>query len=393
MARTIFYLEYKLAKLLICPLDENYPESRYELGGYSRQSDNAAVSSIPSHPSTARQPTRLPSHVLLRFPSQTRSSPACLGRFTRFSGQIPIQISMEFPGILSLGQFPVTEHLSRLQFQSQLSDSSVERRNGRLMSGSTTDDELVVSPVPLSRAALSSLPDQELTELQMDWSCEKKFSEPREVLQFDLNDANNPEEGQLDPCLSYDFSSADLQQLKEALLGTKAGMNSFREFLHGTLGIYLLDFWTDCEDFMEQIRHLEASASPQETQLFSFSALRSIQAKYKLTVPPASQEPFGEAAGIQETAFAALNRKQYDALRRLRSYWVPRFLIHYQRTRQFRLGDDSGSHIEEEPLPSPSFPSSPNVAASFSVMGNQKDTKNYIKRKKDWRHDNVSPNS
>ncbi|XP_077198340.1 uncharacterized protein LOC143839761 isoform X2 [Paroedura picta] len=383
--RTVFYLEYKLAKLLICPLDENYPESRYELGGYSRQSDSVAVSSLPSHPSTARQPTGIPSHVLLRLPSQTRSSPACLGRFTRFSGQIPIQISMEFPGILSLGQFPVTEHLSGLRFKSLLSDSSVERANGRLMSGFTTADEPVISPVPLSRATHNSLPDQEVTELQVDWSCEKKFSEPRKVLQFDLNNANNLEEGQL----SYGLRSANLQQLKETIFGTKAGMNSFREFLCGTLGIYLLDFWIDCEDFLEHTRHLEARATPQETQLFYFSALR-IQAKYKLTVPPASHEPFGEAAGIQETAFAAMSRKQYAALRRLRSYWVPRFLIHHQRTRQFRMGEDSGSHIEEEPSPSPSFLSSPNIAAPFSVVGSQKGMLNYIKRSKDWRCDQVS---
>lgn len=37
------------------------------------------------------------------------------------------------------------------------------------MCGSTTANEPVVSPVPLSRATLSSLPDQELIELQMDW--------------------------------------------------------------------------------------------------------------------------------------------------------------------------------------------------------------------------------
>ncbi|XP_054833899.1 uncharacterized protein LOC129328693 [Eublepharis macularius] len=388
--RTAFYLEYKLAKLLLCPLDGNYPESRYELRGYSRQSDSAAVSSIPSHPSTTRQPTGVPSHVLLRLPSQTRSSPACLGHLTSFSGQSPIQISMEFPGILSLGQFPVTGHLSRLQFQSLRSDSSIEKTKERLMSGFTSADEPVFSPVPLNRAVLGSSPDEELTKLQREGSCEKIFSEPRKVLQFDLNEANITEEGQMDPCLSDCFGSAVLQQLKEDLLGTKAGMNSFREFLHGTLGIYLLDFWIDCEDFMEHTRHLEARATPQETWLFCFSALRSIQAKYKLTVPPAFQEPFGEAAGTQETAFAAMKRKQYDALRRLRSYWVPRFLIHHQRTTQLRLGDGSDFQIKEEILSCPGFPASLNVPSSLSVVGSQRDTMNYVKRNKDWRCNNLS---
>ncbi|XP_048338055.1 uncharacterized protein LOC125424650 [Sphaerodactylus townsendi] len=240
------------------------------------------------------------------------------------------------------------------------------------MSGSTNVDEPVGSPVPLSRGALGSLPDEELPELQIDWSCEKTFSEPRKVLQFDLKEVNNPKEEQLDPCLAYGFGNAVLQQLKEDVLGTKAGMNCFREFLHGTLGIYLLDFWIDCEDFMEHTRHLEATATPQETWLFSFNALRSIQAKYKLTVPPASQEPFGEPAGTQETAFVALSRKQYDALRRLRSYWVPRFLIHHQRTQHLRLEDDSGSQIQEELLPSPGFLTSCNVGASFFDLSKEK---------------------
>lgn len=49
------------------------------------------------------------------------------------------------------------------------------------------------------------------------------------------------------------------------------------------------------------------------------------------------QEQLEESIGEEETALASLSRKQYDALRRLRSYWVPRFLIHYQRIRQLRF--------------------------------------------------------
>lgn len=80
LIRTVYYLEYKLAKLLVCPLDENYPVNRYAIRGYSRQSDSTAVSSIPSFPSTNRESPGVRRDVLLRCPSQTRSTPAYLGK-------------------------------------------------------------------------------------------------------------------------------------------------------------------------------------------------------------------------------------------------------------------------------------------------------------------------
>ncbi|XP_053139107.1 uncharacterized protein LOC128339364 [Hemicordylus capensis] len=381
--RTVFYLEYKLAKLLICPLDENYPVSRYAVRGYSRQSDSAAVSSIPSHTSTARQLTGVSSHVLLRLPSQTRSTPACLGRFARFSGQIPPEISLEFPGVLSLGQSPAEECLSKLQLQRLLSGSNVESTNGRLTSSWTRAGKPITSPAHQSRPALASSPDQEFTELHVEGSSERPFTGPRKVLQFDLNETSRPEERQQDSCLSLGFGSAALQQLKEDLLGTMAGMDSFRGFLHGTLGIHLLDFWIDCEDFMEHTRHLEARATLQEIQLFFLNAVRSIQAKYKLTVPPASQEQLDDTVSAEEMAFATLSRNQYEALRRLRSYWVPRFLIHYQRTRQLRLGTNTEFQFKEELPLKIGFLSSFNIMASLPVIDGQRGM--MTKRNKDRR--------
>ncbi|CAI5770768.1 Hypothetical predicted protein [Podarcis lilfordi] len=369
--RTLFYLEYKLAKLLLCPLDEKYPGSRYAIRGFSRQSDSTAISSIPSHSSTERQPTGVPSHVLLRLPSQTRSTPACLGHFVRSSGQTSTEISLEFPGILSLALSPATEHLSRLQLQRLLSDSSIRRATGRLRSDWTNAGEPVVTPIHLSRAALASSPDQEFTELHMD-GCRKPFSGSGKVLQFNLNETRNSQEGEVDTFISPCFGSAALQQLKEEILGTRAGMDSFREFLHGTLGIHLLDFWIDCEDIMEHTTHLEkARTASQDIQLFFFSALRSIQAKYKLMLPPACRQR-DETSSPEETAFAALSRNQYDALRRLRSYWVPRFLIHHQRTRQCRLS--SGFPVDKELFPSTDFLSSLNMAALLPVVDDQRDT-------------------
>ncbi|KAF7254736.1 Regulator of G-protein signaling 2, partial [Varanus komodoensis] len=388
-ARTVFYLEYKLAKLLICPLDEKYPANRYAIRGYSRQSDSAGVSSIPSHLSTQRQPTGVPSHVLSRLPSLTRSTPACLGRSTSLSAQIPIKTSLEFPGVLNLGPFSASDHLrSRLQLHRCQSDSSIEMTNGRPTTAWTSADEPVVTPVHLSRdAGSTSSTDPEFTKFHMGRSSGKPFSEARKILQFDLNEAPKTKEELQDSYVSPGFGNAALQQLKEDILGTRAGMNNFRDFLHGTLGIYLLDFWIDCEDFMEHTRHLETRAAPQELQLFFFSTLRSIQAKYKLTVPPATRpkgqcvlERLGGCARVEETALAALSRKQYDALRRLRCYWVPRFLIHHQRTSQLRLEPSSGFRTEEE-----LFMSSYKMATLLPVMYDQKDKENYRKRNKDRR--------
>ncbi|KAJ7340944.1 hypothetical protein JRQ81_004231, partial [Phrynocephalus forsythii] len=340
--RTVFYLEYKLAKLLTSPLDEKYPGDRYAIRGYSRQSDSTAISSIPSHSSTWRQSNGVPSHLLLRFPSQTRSTPAYLGGFARLSGRIPVGISLESPGVLSFGR-------------SICQDREVNV-NGRIKVKSTLSHETHYG---------------------------KMISGPRKILQFDLDETPSSKEEQLDMCHSHGFGTAALQQLKEDVLGTRAGMDSFRQFLSGTLGIHLLDFWIDCEDLMEHTRSLEATASPKETQLFFSSGFRNIQAKYQLTALPAFQEQLGGTTGPEETPFSTLSRKQYDALRRLRSYWVPRFLIHYQRATQFRVEPSSRPQMEEDLFLSTDFLSSLNMEAFLSGLSDQKETVSSLKRKKD----------
>ncbi|KAM6463867.1 uncharacterized protein PHA67_010785 isoform 2-T2 [Liasis olivaceus] len=378
--RTVYYLEYKLAKLLVCPLDENYPVNRYAIRGYSRQSDSTAVSSIPSCPSTKQPSPGVPRDVLLRCPSRTCSAPAYLGCFANSSGQISLDVFLELSGILSFGQSQFEEHPSRLQLSRLQSDTSIERRNG---SSWTNAGEKVISSVQLSRTALSTTSNQ---EFHKDRNYEKPFSGRRKVLQFDLDETSISKEEQQDKCFPSGFGSAALQRLKEDILGTRDGMQNFMEFLHNTLGSHLLNFWIDCEDIMDCTRHLEATVSPQETQLFFSSAFRTIQAKYMLTVLPAFQEQLEEIIGEEETtAFAALSRKQYDALKRLRCYWVPRFLIHYDRTRQLRSEPSSEVHVEEELFWSSDFPSSFNMTTVLPIMGDQKDTVNCMKRNKDWR--------
>ncbi|ETE67605.1 Regulator of G-protein signaling 22, partial [Ophiophagus hannah] len=373
--RTVYYLEYKLAKLLVCPLDENYPVNRYAIRGYSRQSDSTAVSSIPSFPSTNQASPGMRRDDLLRCPSQTRSTPAYLGRFTKSSGQMSLDVFLELSDILSFGQSQFEEHPSRFQHSRLRPDTGIEKRNG---SSWTNADEQVISSVHLSKTESN----QEVIEFRNNSNYEKSLSGRRQVLQFDLTETSISKEEQQDTCCPSGSGSAALQQLKEDVLGTRAGMEDFMEFLHNTLGSHLLNFWIDCEDIMDCTRHLETTVSPQETQLFFSSAFRDIQAKYRLAVPPAFQEQLEESVGEEETAFASLSRKQYDALRRLRSYWVPRFLIHYQRIRQLRFEPSSEVPIEEELSWSGGFPFS---LPMLPVMDDQKDMMNYMKRNKDWK--------
>ncbi|KAK9411900.1 hypothetical protein NXF25_003075 [Crotalus adamanteus] len=376
--RTVYYLEYKLAKLLVCPLDENYPVERYAIRGYSRQSDSTAASSIPSFPSTNRASPGVRRDVLIRRPSQTRSTPAYLDHFAKSSDQMSLDVFLELSDILSFGQSQFEEYPSRLQLSRLRPDTGIERRNG---SSWTNASEKVISSVHLSRTES----DQEVIEFNNNSNYEKPFSGRRQVLQFDLAESNISKEEQQDKCFPSGSGSAALQQLKEDVLGTRAGMEDFMEFLHNTLGSHLLNFWIDCEDVMDFTRHLEATVSPQETHLFFSSAFRDIQAKYRLAIPPAFQEQLEENIGEEETPFASLSRKQYDALRRLRSYWVPRFLIHYQRIRQLRSEPSSEVPIEEELFWSGRFPFPLHMATVLPSMGDQKDMVNYMKRNKDWR--------
>nr|XP_032626645.1 uncharacterized protein LOC116819206 [Chelonoidis abingdonii] len=325
--RTALYLEYKLAKLLIRPLDEGYPVSRHEIRGYSRQSESTAVSSIPSHPSTAGLPTRVPSLGLRRPPSRTRST--------------PVHLEGSVDGWTNAGG------------------------SERSLDG-------------LTRVASSSSPSagHHLGRCQG-----KPASGTRKVLQFDWEELNTSDRGE-ESWLLPAFGLSALQQLKENVLGTRAGMDCFKEFLHGTLGIHLLHFWMDCEDIMECTKCLEASTAQREAQILCVSLCRNIQGKYKLSLSLACQEPMCEAQGSIEATFSAFSRSQYDALRRLRTYWVPRFLLHHQRTRHLRTVPTSGSQTKPRPPMNTDFLPSLKVFASLPVVGDG--CMSHMNRSEDW---------
>lgn len=57
----------------------------------------------------------------------------------------------------------------------------------------------------------------------------------------------------------------------------------------------------------------------------------NIQDKYKLTLNADAIHQFASAAGQFGLTKTIFNQTQYDTLRRLRAYWVPRYLIHKER--------------------------------------------------------------
>lgn len=63
---------------------------------------------------------------------------------------------------------------------------------------------------------------------------------------------------------------------------------------------------------------------------------RDIQDRYKLALTEDAKRQISHSAnnaGLSHTVFI---RTQYDVLRRLRAYWVPRFLIHKERMNELR---------------------------------------------------------
>lgn len=117
---------------------------------------------------------------------------------------------------------------------------------------------------------------------------------------------------------------ASINQYKLKFLGSVNGMREFKEFLRHTSGFRLLKFWLDCEfyrDSMQDYDQIDNMAT--RNRLF-----RDINEKYVFTFAKKMHEKVSKnyfaGHGLNHSLF---DRIQYDVLRRLRSYWVPRFVL------------------------------------------------------------------
>lgn len=117
---------------------------------------------------------------------------------------------------------------------------------------------------------------------------------------------------------------ASINQYKLKFLGSVNGMREFIQFLRNTSGFRLLKFWLDCEfyrDSMQDYDQIDNMAT--RNRLF-----RDINEKYVFAFAKKMHEKVSKnyfaGHGLNHSLF---DRIQYDVLRRLRSYWVPRFVL------------------------------------------------------------------
>ncbi|XP_059138673.1 regulator of G-protein signaling 22-like isoform X2 [Physella acuta] len=137
-----------------------------------------------------------------------------------------------------------------------------------------------------------------------------------------------------------------VQQVKERMLGSHKTFEEFREFLRGTSGEHLLTFWLECENFKDTMEDFDDDQNMDMRN----AHFRNIQDKYKLKLTSDALDQITQAAtnkGLSHTIFL---RTQYDVLRRLRAYWVPRFLIHCEMTKGISFDEDEEN---QDPMSQP----------------------------------------
>ncbi|TGZ60296.1 hypothetical protein CRM22_008606 [Opisthorchis felineus] len=120
-------------------------------------------------------------------------------------------------------------------------------------------------------------------------------------------------------------------------------MRDFISFLVPTKGISLVDFWLDCEAATMSVAHLQIS----ERLRTKFQLLRELEDRYFLKLTPKVRRHLelaidtlsneivkhcqnDEGHLTQRLGELMFERVQYDGLRRLRSYWLPSWILHWE---------------------------------------------------------------
>lgn len=132
-----------------------------------------------------------------------------------------------------------------------------------------------------------------------------------------------------------------MQQMKEKALAKRSDVSAFRRFLRDTPALALLEFWLECENFKDRMEDFDdVQNMAMRNQLF-----RDIQDKYKMSLTDEAKRQISQAASSYQLSHAVFIRTQYDVLRRLRSYWVPRYILHREKTQTLAalLGEPKAS--------------------------------------------------
>ncbi|XP_075253831.1 uncharacterized protein LOC142345592 isoform X2 [Convolutriloba macropyga] len=127
-----------------------------------------------------------------------------------------------------------------------------------------------------------------------------------------------------------------LQQLKEEFLSTREGLNNFKKFLTTTEnGKDLVEFWVEVEQFKDELEQIgefgeDRISGKQFRQIF-----REIMNKYNLSRE--TKEQIRKSLQNDGFSLTVFMRTQYDILRRIRTYWIPRYLEHMEHTEGIRI--------------------------------------------------------
>ncbi|KAI3383198.1 hypothetical protein SNEBB_005098 [Seison nebaliae] len=158
---------------------------------------------------------------------------------------------------------------------------------------------------------------------------------PWTILMKEINPSNESNENyQMDVEASKkNLQRKILEENHEKFIGNLNGMKRFVKYLRNTSGIYLYQFWMDVEFFkqtmkiFDDIPQMPSRARDLRRIFFLFSHVFDEKTWNALT------EFFQE--NNYEIRHNILNDVQYNILRRLRSYWVPRFILNEMTSKEF----------------------------------------------------------
>ncbi|KAH9492920.1 hypothetical protein Btru_032617 [Bulinus truncatus] len=188
---------------------------------------------------------------------------------------------------------------------------------------------------PVSFEDYFRMPDESLQHFEEFFGEVEPDNDGHSYVQFE-------EEGVTEEQTEIDMRSMEgrlkmsVQQMKEHILGSHSAFNEFKQFLQGTSGEHLLSFWLECENFKDVMEDFDDA---QNMKALS-QHFKNIQDKFKLKLTQDALDQITKAATNMGVSHNIFLRTQYDVLRRLRAYWLPRFLIHCEMTGAVSLGED-----------------------------------------------------
>ncbi|KAK3093892.1 hypothetical protein FSP39_021520 [Pinctada imbricata] len=366
---TQLFRELKLCKLLLRPLDDRYSASRgssRQIRGYSRQSESYVSSLSNSADNSAHDEIDDDDSAFM----QGHIKHSDLFKYQRpGSRAVSVPTRFDFPHdflIRGSTETNTQDSMSRIQTKSashkkkirevsmQDTEDSKPRKQSIVKFDPTTSETKSRKSSRLSRERrLAQKSEAEQAFLRHsralsaplnydDYMRHPNFGDFEFLFGGEEPDADGhvyirfPDEGLSEEQTETDVKNMEgrlkmsLQQLKEQVLGTHEGMEGFKEFLKGTAGNQLINFWLDCEYYKDAMENFDEIINMDiRNRLF-----RDIQDKYKMNLTEDARNQITKASSNSTLSHTVFIRTQYDVLRRLRAYWVPRYLIHQERLRE-----------------------------------------------------------